>query len=102
MYLCLAMSLIKFALLFFLAYIAYRFVFGFLLPVTRATRNVRRQFKAAQEQMEAQMRAQQGYQAGGQYGAGSQAGGGAHVKPESRGQDAPRKSDYIDFEEVRD
>ena len=53
--------MLKTVLLLLLAYIVYRFIFGFVIPVSKATRNVRQQFKAAQDQMEAQMRAQQGY-----------------------------------------
>ena len=84
-YLCVAM--LKTVLLLLLAYIAYRFIFGFVIPVTRATRSVRQQFKAAQEQMEAQMRAQQGY---------------AQAQQEPTSRPAPKKpSDYIEFEEVK-
>lgn len=74
-------------LLLLLAYIAYRFIFGFVIPVSKATRNVRQQFKAAQDQMEAQMRAQQGY---------------ARSQQEAASQPQPKKisKDYIDFEEV--
>ncbi len=96
MYLCVAM--LKTVLLLLLAYIAYRFIFGFLIPVTRATRQVRRQFKAAQEQMDAQMRSQQQYPgAGGQQ---FQQGPGSFSQVDPSRTDKPRKSDYIDFEEI--
>lgn len=96
MYLCVAM--LKTVLLLLLAYIAYRFIFGFLIPVTRATRQVRRQFKAAQEQMDAQMRAQQQYP-----GAGGQQfqGPGSFSQADPSRADKPQKSDYIDFEEIK-
>ena len=74
-------------LLLLLAYIAYRFIFGFVIPVSKATRNVRQQFKAAQEQMEAQMRAQQGYAQ-------------TQQEPVSRPEAKKISKDYIDFEEV--
>ena len=79
--------MLKTVLLLLLAYIAYRFIFGFVIPVTRATRSVRRQFKAAQDQMEAQMRAQQGY---------------AQAQQEPVPTPANKKisKEYIDFEEV--
>lgn len=78
-------------LLVLLAYIAYRFIFGFVLPVSRATRDVRRQFKAAQEQMEAQLRAQQGYRTGETI-----------VEEASNAPSAPAvKKEYIDFEEIK-
>jgi len=80
--------MLKTVLLLLLAYIAYRFIFGFVIPVTKATRNVRQQFKAAQDQMEAQMRARQGYA--------------QQPAQEPVSRPAPAKSsDYIDFEEVK-
>jgi hypothetical protein len=86
LYLCLAM--LKTVLLLLLAYIAYRFIFGFVIPVSKATRSVRQQFKAAQDQMEAQMRAQQGY---------------AQSQEANQNRPNPKKfsSDYIDFEELK-
>jgi type II secretory pathway pseudopilin PulG len=79
--------MLKTVLLLLLAYIAYRFIFGFVIPVSKATRNVRQQFKAAQEQMEAQMRAQQGYAQ-------------TQQEPVSRSEAKKTTKDYIDFEEV--
>jgi hypothetical protein len=79
--------MLKTVLLLLLAYIAYRFIFGFVIPVSKATRSVRRQFKAAQDQMEAQMRAQQGY---------------TQPQQEPVSNPASRKisKEYIDFEEL--
>ncbi len=75
-----------------LAYIAYRFLFGFVLPVSKATREVRRQFKAAQEEMENRARQQQGYSTG------------DAEEGESRRQPGPAqkevRKEYIDFEEI--
>ncbi|WP_046368397.1 hypothetical protein [Flavihumibacter petaseus] len=87
--------MLKTFLLVLLAYIAYRFIFGFVVPVTKATRNVRRQFKAAQEQMEEQMRAQQGYQPG-------ETQVNANGSANQQGSAREIKKDYIDFEEIRD
>jgi len=84
MYLCMAM--LKTVLLLLLAYIAYRFIFGFVIPVSKATRSVRRQFKAAQDQMEAQMRAQQGYT--------------QQQEPVSKTVTRKTSKEYIDFEEL--
>lgn len=85
--------MLKTVLLILLAYIAYRFIFGFLIPVTRATRTVRRQFKAAQEQMEAQMRAhQQAQETRQQEFARSK---------EAAPADNYKTSEYIDFEEIK-
>jgi cell division protein FtsB len=82
--------MLKTVLLLLLAYIAYRFIFGFVIPVAKATRSVRRQFKAAQEQMEAQMKANQGYTQNSQ-----------QAKTAPREEAPIKKSDYIDFEEVK-
>ncbi len=88
--------MLKTILLVLLAYIAYRFIFGFVIPVSRATRNMRRQFKAAQEQMEEQMRAQQGYQQGGSQDREATINGAA---PDQRTKEI--KKEYIDFEEIK-
>lgn len=92
--------MLKTVLLLLLAYIAYRFIFGFVIPVSRATRQVRSQFKAAQQEMEARMREQQG--------AGSYSGSGNREFNQSAstvtGQPTQRpasRSDYLDFEEVK-
>lgn len=89
--------MLKTVLLLLLAYITYRFVFGFVIPVTRATRSVRRQFKAAQEEMEARMQ-QQGYQTNASNGFGTaQPSGGPQQNRDSNAS----KGDYIEFEEVK-
>ncbi|KIC94819.1 DUF4834 family protein [Flavihumibacter solisilvae] len=86
--------MLKTVLLLLLAYIAYRFIFGFIIPVAKTTRQVRRQFKAAQQDMETQMRAQQqAYQNQQQFSQQREP-----VQPESR---KVSKSDYIDFEEIK-
>ena len=86
--------MLKTVLLLLLAYIAYRFIFGFIIPVTKATRTVRRQFKAAQEQMEAQMRAQQeAFQKQQQFNGQKEA-------VQSDSSKVPH-SEYIDFEEIK-
>lgn len=85
MYLYVAM--LKTVLLLLLAYIAYRFIFGFVIPVSKATRNVRQQFKAAQDQMEAQMRAQQGFAQ-------------AQQEPVATTVTKKTSKEYIDFEEL--
>ena len=77
-----------------LAYIAYRFLFGFVLPVSKATREVRRQFKAAQEEMESRMRQPQGYGTGDTIvEEGAAAGRPGPAQKEVR-------KEYIDFEEI--
>ncbi len=86
--------MLKTVLLLLLAYIAYRFIFGFVLPVSRATRNVRRQFKAAQEEMASRMQ-QQGFGTQPQPDAAASSTSRTHPdKPVSKG-------DYIEFEEIK-
>ncbi|KYP15655.1 hypothetical protein [Flavihumibacter sp. CACIAM 22H1] len=84
--------MLKTVLLLLLAYIAYKFIVGFVIPVTRATRSVRRQFKAAQEEMEARMQQQGQYQPNNSTGSPNA----SHSQ-----RPAPSKGDYIEFEEVR-
>jgi lipopolysaccharide export LptBFGC system permease protein LptF len=72
--------------IFFLAivfYLLYRFIFNFLLPVSRATRQVRQQFKNMQE---GNMPGQQ------------------QPQPERKEHSSakPPIGDYIDFEEIKD
>jgi hypothetical protein len=78
--------------IFFLAivlYLLYRFVFNFLLPVVRTTRQVRQQFRNMQEGM----------------GGGERQQFGAEERGEPRKQERhsgkPPKEDYIDFEEIK-
>lgn len=68
-------------------YFFIRFVFGFLLPVFRATRQMRNQVKDFQSKMEEQQR-QQNFQ---QNGAAQE----QSAKPKAN------KEDYIDFEEIK-
>lgn len=89
--------MLKTVLLLLLAYIAYKFIFGFVIPVTRATRNVRRQFKAAQEEMAVRMQEQQGY---GPYGANQQRATTANTRTDAAKPTS--KGDYIEFEEVKE
>ncbi|MFT4023607.1 MAG: hypothetical protein QM664_07480 [Flavihumibacter sp.] len=79
-----------------LAYIAYRFLFGFVLPVSKATRDVRRQFRAAQEEMASRMRQQQGYGTG-----DTVVNEGQEPRQPSATQKEIRK-EYIDFEEIKE
>jgi len=80
--------------IFFLAivlYLLYRFVFNFLLPVVRTTRQVRQQFRNMQEGMGGE---QQPFN-----------GNGERVQSQQKQQrpsgGKPPKEDYIDFEEIK-
>lgn len=70
----------------FLAYILYKLVFGFIIPVYRTTKKVRRGFKHMQEQMK-QYQGEHHQQASPQQQ--------THTNKDSI------KGDYIDFEEVK-
>ncbi|GAB4093581.1 hypothetical protein [Flaviaesturariibacter terrae] len=70
------------------AYFAFRFLFGFLIPMIRTTRQVRRSFRTMNERMNERFGTQPGENAGAQ-----------KVPPSGP---APRKDDYIDFEEIKE
>ena len=67
-------------------YLLYRFVFNFLLPVVRATRQVRQQFRNMQGGMGEQP--------------GEPASGAAKPTERHSSPHGP-KEDYIDFEEIK-
>jgi Sec-independent protein translocase protein TatA len=72
-----------------LAYFLYRFVFGFLLPIFKVGRQMKRQVRDFQSQMN---EAQQNYQHNHQQQAAPQ----QHAKPSNQ-----KSGDYIDFEEIK-
>jgi hypothetical protein len=69
----------------FLAYILYKVVFHFIIPIYRTTKQVKKGFREMQEKMQEQMRQQQGFQ-------------NASAPPQK--QDKP-VGEYIDFEDVK-
>lgn len=74
--------------IFFLAivlYLLYRFIFNFLLPVVRTTRQVRQQFRNMQENMGPQ----QGFEQS------------QPKQPSRPSSGKPSVGEYIDFEEVK-
>ena len=62
-----------------MAYITYRFVVGFVIPVYRSTRQIKRQFREMHERMQAQQQQQ------------------PTPEPEKKDQ----VGDYIEFEELK-
>ncbi|HET6254389.1 MAG TPA: hypothetical protein VFE32_09955 [Puia sp.] len=88
-------------------YLAYRFVFNFLLPIVRATHQVRKQFRNMQGQSNDFSRSND---FGGQGNGGTRPGAGG-ARPGSggtqpgagggKGSYKPPAEDYIDFEEVK-
>ncbi|MBO9660856.1 MAG: hypothetical protein J7527_18685 [Chitinophagaceae bacterium] len=79
----------KYVLYFLLAWFLYNFIFKFAIPVYRASRQMKKQFRQMQENMQQHVNQQQannGYQA--------QQPQGNTSKPKPAG-------DYIDFEEIK-
>ena len=75
----------KYILLGFTIYFAYRFLFDFLLPVIRTTRQVKKQFDAVREQ-------QQGFQQHQQKNS---------PDPAKTSSSKSSSDDYLEFEEIR-
>ena len=76
-------------------YLAYRFVFHFLLPVMKAGRQMREQFRNMQGGMGQQEEARQASSGSGPAGFSGSRPGERHSSPKGRAED------YIDFEEVK-
>ena len=68
-------------------YVLYKVIFDFIIPVTRATSQVRKQFQEAQQRMQDEMniRANQSTP--------------THQYPDTG--NAPKGGDYIEFEEIK-
>lgn len=81
------MPIFKILLYAFLLYIAYRFIFGFIIPVYRTTRQVKKQFREMHERMNEHMRQQEE-----QF---NQASNQQPQKPQNK------KGDYIEFEDIK-
>ena len=79
------MAILSFLFYAFLVYLAYKLVFGFILPVYRTTKKIRKGFRTMQEQM---------HQATGATG---------QPAAQSHAAQAPKGGvgEYIDFEEVK-
>jgi hypothetical protein len=78
-------------------YLLYRFIVNFLVPVMKATRQVREQFRNMQDQANG---------GGGPSGFGAAPGQGSGAAPragagEKRSSGKPPAEDYIDFEEIK-
>ena len=75
----------------FIFYWLFRFIFNFLVPVFRATRQVKQQVRNFQDKAQGQGTFQ---------GNGSQFSNTAKAS-NSPHEEKPRKGDYIDFEEIK-
>jgi Sec-independent protein translocase protein TatA len=79
--------MLRYMLIGFAIYFGYRFLFEFLLPVIKTTRQVKRQFDAVKEQQQEFFRQQSRQQ---------------QAQPETQKKsNAPTDDDYIDFEEIK-
>ncbi len=79
----------KYILLGFTIYFAYRFIFNFLIPVVKTTRQVKKQSDSVREQQAYQQQAQQSYQ--------HQQAKASPVQKNSKVTD----DDYLEFEEIK-
>jgi hypothetical protein len=81
--------MLRYLLLAFTIYFAYRFIVNFLIPVVKTTRQVKKQFDSVREQQAYQQQAQQPHQ---QHQAKA-----SPVQKSSKASD----SDYLEFEEIK-
>ena len=80
---CMILSFLFFA---FLAYLLFRLVFDFILPIYRTTKKVKRTFREMNERMQQQ----------------NHSNGPQQETPKQAPQKKTTLGDYIDFEEVKD
>lgn len=85
--------MLRFLLYMFFAWLLYKLVFEFIIPVYRSTKAVRKQMNDIQQHMRQQYEEQQSAQQGYNY-TQQQSSQGQAPKP-------PKRDDYIDFEEVK-
>ena len=80
----------KFIVYMFLGYLLFRFITGFLIPVFRTGKQIKRQFNDMQQRMEEQMKQQQA--------ASHTADNNPHTE---KSTSKSSTGEYIDFEEVK-
>ena len=68
-------------------YILYKVIFDFIIPITRATSQVRKQFQEAQQRMQDEMNTPPGREPS------------RHQSPNTG--NPPKGGDYIEFEEIK-
>ena len=84
--------MLKLLLYMFFAWLLYKLVFDFIIPVYRSTKAVRKQMSDIQQHMRQQYEQQQAAQQG--YNSQQQS-------TQRPGSQPPKRDDYIDFEEVK-
>lgn len=80
------MNIFRLALELFVLYLLYKLIFDFIIPVTKTTKQVRKQFGEMSAQMQEKMNQQQNNY------------NDTAAKPEKKSGDS---DDYIEFEEVK-
>lgn len=78
--------LLRYLFYLFLIYLAYRVIFGLIIPLYKTTKQVKKQFREMHNRMQDQMNQQQSYQQT------------SNPEPENKKE---KVGDYIDFEEVK-
>ncbi len=81
--------MLRYLLLAFTIYFAYRFIVNFLIPVVKTTRQVKKQFDSVREQQAFHQQAQQPHQ--------RQQSKPSPVQKNSKASD----NDYLEFEEIK-
>ena len=79
--------MVKYLFYFFLAYLLYRLIFNFIIPVYRTTQQVKRGFREMNERMNGQ--ANENNPEG-------------NSTSRAKNSDKKKVGDYIDFEEIKD
>ena len=79
----------SYILLLIALYVVYKLVFDLIIPVFRATRQVRHQFRSMNEHMQQQANARPDGRTGTQ------------AQPQKPSQQKAAPGDYIDFEEIK-
>ena len=81
--------MLRYLLLAFTIYFAYRFIVNFLIPVVKTTRQVKKQFDSVREQQAYQQQEQQRHQ--------HQEAKPSPVQKDNKASD----NDYLEFEEIK-
>lgn len=78
-----------YVLLGLVAFVLFRFIFRFVVPVYRTAKEVKKKFREFENGQQEQARQQQGFQPN-------------NTQPKKEPQKSDRDKDYIEFEEVAD
>ena len=79
--------MMRYLLYAFLIYLAYRFIFHFVIPIYRTSKQVKKQFRDMHERMQDHVNQQQSYH--------------QQTSPPTSEPKKQQAGDYIDFEELK-